>query len=76
MQIIWLKTAFRNIDELAEYIVQENWQAVMQRIHAQLPCIPLWYEGQFTAMQKNITNYSPKPDGNWDDLATITEIII
>jgi len=31
----------------------------------------LWYEGQFAAFNKSITNYQPKPDGNWDDLATI-----
>jgi hypothetical protein len=23
--------------------------------------------------KKYITNYSPKPDGNWDDLATIAK---
>jgi peptide/nickel transport system substrate-binding protein len=57
--------------ELDQLIVVENWPAVTQRIHKQLPYIPLWYEGQFAAMQKNITNYSPKPDGNWDDLAII-----
>ena len=49
----------------------ENWPAVTQRIHTQLPYIPLWYEGQFVAMRKNITHYSAKPDGNWDDLAQI-----
>ena len=30
MQIIWLKTALKNIDELAEYIAQENPQAARQ----------------------------------------------
>jgi peptide/nickel transport system substrate-binding protein len=45
---------------------------VTQRVHQQLPYIPLWYEGQFAAMQKGIQNYSPKADGNWDDLATIS----
>ncbi len=59
---------------LDELLVDENWPAATQRIHAQLPYIPLWYEGQFAAMQKNITNYSPKTDGNWDDLATITRM--
>ena len=57
--------------ELDKLLADENWQAAMMRIQAQLPYIPLWYEGQFAAMQKNIINYSPKPDGNWDDLATI-----
>lgn len=58
--------------ELDELLANENWPAATARIHAQLPYIPLWYEGQFAAMQKNISNYSPKPDGNWDDLAIIT----
>jgi len=58
--------------ELDKLLATENWQAVTQRVHQQLPYIPLWYEGQFAAMQKGIQNYSPKADGNWDDLATIS----
>jgi peptide/nickel transport system substrate-binding protein len=58
-------------DELDKLQANEDWQAATARIHVQLPYIPLWYEGQFAAMRKNIRNYSPKPDGNWDDLATI-----
>jgi peptide/nickel transport system substrate-binding protein len=57
--------------ELDSLLADENWQAATIRIHQQLPYIPLWYEGQFAAMRKGIDNYSPKPDGNWDDLATI-----
>lgn len=57
--------------DLDKLLADENWPAVTARIHAQLPYIPLWYEGQFAAMQKNISNYNPKADGNWDDLATI-----
>ena len=60
--------------ELDKLLANEDWQAATARIHAQLPYIPLWYEGQFAAMAKNITNYSPKPDGNWDDLATIVRL--
>lgn len=59
------------LDQLLEY---EDWRAATARIHAQLPYIPLWYEGQFAAMQKNISHYSPKPDGNWDDLAMIKKL--
>ena len=59
--------------DLDKLLADENWHATTTRIHAQLPYIPLWYEGQFAAMQKNISNYSPKPDGNWDDLAIITK---
>lgn len=58
--------------ELDALLEKENWQAATTRIHEQLPYVPLWYEGQFAAMRKNITGYSAKLDGNWDDLATIT----
>jgi peptide/nickel transport system substrate-binding protein len=58
--------------ELDKLLTTNDWQAVTQRVHQQLPYIPLWYEGQFAAMQKGIQNYSPKADGNWDDLATIS----
>lgn len=58
--------------ELDALLASENWPAATQRIYLQLPYIPLWYEGQFAAMRKDIQNYAPKPDGNWDDLTTIT----
>ena len=58
--------------ELDKLLADENWQAATMRIHNQLPYIPLWYEGQFAAMRKGITNYNAKPDGNWDDLATVS----
>jgi len=58
--------------ELDKLLSTEDWQAVTRRVHQQLPYIPLWYEGQFAAMQKGMQNYSPKADGNWDDLATIS----
>lgn len=58
--------------ELDKLLVNENWPAATARIHRQLPYIPLWYEGQFAIFSKHIKNYLPKPDGNWDDLATIT----
>ena len=52
-------------------LAKEDWPAATARIHNQLPYVPLWYEGQFVAMRKNIDNYSPKADGNWDNLTTI-----
>jgi peptide/nickel transport system substrate-binding protein len=58
--------------ELDALLANENWPAATQRIYQQLPYIPLWYEGQFAAMRRDIQNYTPKPDGNWDDLITIT----
>ena len=59
--------------KLDKLLVNENWSSVTQRIHSQLPYIPLWYEGQFVAMEKSITNYMPKVDGNWDDLEKIIQ---
>ena len=49
----------------------QDWLAITKRIHAQLPYIPLWYEGQVAVMQKNMSGYAPHADGNWDDLAMI-----
>ena len=57
---------------LDQLFAEENWQAATARIRQQLPYIPLWYEGQFAAMRKSISNYNAKPDGNWDDLGTIS----
>lgn len=58
-------------DKLDVMLKQEDWTAATTRIHAQLPYIPLWYEGQVAAMRNNIQHYTPQSDGNWDDLASI-----
>lgn len=55
---------------------EASWQAVTQRIHAQLPYVPLWYEGQFVAMRDDIQHYAPKADGNWDDLTRIKRSVL
>lgn len=52
-------------------LVNRDWQAVTQRIHQQLPYIPLWYEGQFAAMRQNLTGYQVQADGNWDGLISM-----
>lgn len=57
--------------ELDGLLAKEDWASATQRIHEQLPYVPLWYEGQFAAMQKGMEHYTPKPNGNWDNLATI-----
>lgn len=62
--------ADQHLDQL---LTDENWPAATAYMQQQLPYLPLWYEGQFAAMRNNITQYSPKPDGNWDDLATISK---
>ncbi|MFA6178370.1 MAG: ABC transporter substrate-binding protein [Candidatus Methylopumilus sp.] len=57
--------------ELDALIAKQDWPAATARVHQQLPYVPLWHEGQFAAMRKGLTNFSLKPDGNWDGLATI-----
>lgn len=61
--------ADKTLDSL---LADENWPAATARIQQQLPYIPLWYEGQFAAMRKNVKGYAPKADGNWDDLSNIS----
>lgn len=54
-------------------IEQSDWPAVSARINDMLPYVPLWYEGQFAAMRKNISGYVVKSDGSWNGLATVTK---
>jgi len=56
---------------LDTFIAKQDWQAATKTIHKQLPYVPLWYEGQFSAMRADIRQYAPKADGNWDDLAKV-----
>ena len=57
--------------QLDALLVKQDWKAATNLIHQQLPYVPLWYEGQFAATRENISQYVPKPDGNWDDLANV-----
>lgn len=52
-------------------LAKQDWQAATNYIHRQLPYVPLWYEGQFAATRTDISQYAPKADGNWDDLANV-----
>ena len=61
---------------LAQHSQQaSDWQKVTAYIHHALPYVPLWYEGQFSAMRKEgrktLLNYTLQTDGNWDGLKTI-----
>ncbi len=57
--------------ELDALIDRADWPAVTARIHAQLPVVPLWYEGQFAAMRSTLSGYKPAADGNWDSLESV-----
>ena len=53
-------------------LAKQDWKAATSYIHQQLPYVPLWYEGQFAVTRNDIRAYTPKADGNWDDLAQVT----
>lgn len=57
--------------ELDRLLAAQDWRAASARIHALLPYVPLWHEGQFAALRRVIAGYQPAADGNWDALATI-----
>jgi peptide/nickel transport system substrate-binding protein len=61
-------------NEVDSLIDMGDWQGASHRVHKLLPYVPLWYEGQFAAIRKGLTGYAPKPDGKWDDLATIQRV--
>lgn len=58
-------------DTLDKLLQQRDWPAVTQRIHQQLPYIPLWYEGQVVALRDGVEGFHANLDGNWDDLAKV-----
>ena len=60
--------------QLDALLSKQDWQAATNIIHQQLPYVPLWYEGQFAATRADISQYAPKPDGNWDDLANVVRL--
>ncbi len=57
--------------ELDRLLDAQNWRAASARIHALLPYVPLWHEGQFAVLRRGIDGYYPAADGNWDVLATV-----
>lgn len=58
-----------SLEEQAE--IYEN---IQQKIHTDLPFIPLWYENHFFAAQNNIKNYQLSKDGNYDGLKHIQRL--
>jgi peptide/nickel transport system substrate-binding protein len=54
-------------------LLKDNYRRITKRIDQTIPVIPLWYEGQFAAINSAFKDFSPKPDGNWDDLAWINK---
>jgi len=60
--------------QLDALLAKQDWKSATNTIHQQLPYVPLWYEGQFAVTGKDIEHYTPKADGNWDDLASVVRV--
>nr|WP_109013950.1 ABC transporter substrate-binding protein [Novimethylophilus kurashikiensis] len=61
----------RVADEILDREIERgDWSAATARIHELLPYVPLWYEGQFLAMQAGFAGDHLSPDGNWDWMQT------
>ena len=60
------------IDNLLKSSLTNNdWSAVILEIQNQVGFLPLWYEGNIAAHNKQISNYKVHNDGNWDGLKNI-----
>ncbi len=49
----------------------ELYRQLQQRLLDMLPCVPLWFEGQYIAARDDITGYRLAADGNFDALAQV-----
>ena len=47
------------------------WNKVIRKIHKDNVFMPLWFEGNFAAFNKNISGYYILNDGSWEALKTI-----
>ncbi|MCH7695995.1 MAG: ABC transporter substrate-binding protein, partial [Proteobacteria bacterium] len=67
------------VDQLIEQAEAEEtlsvrtdiYRAIQQRLHQQLPYIPLWYEDNVLVKRKQISGYTLAADGNYDGLINI-----
>lgn len=67
------------VDQLIEQAETEEtlsaqadiYRTIQQRLHQQLPYIPLWYEDNVLIKRKQINGYTLAADGNYDGLITI-----
>lgn len=49
------------------------YRAVQERIHAELPYVPLWYEDHVFVARRAIEGYRLSLDGNYDGLMTVSQ---
>jgi peptide/nickel transport system substrate-binding protein len=45
-----------------------HYRALQERLHADLPYVPLWFEDQVLAVRSRVRGYDLAPDGNYDAL--------
>ena len=56
-------------ESLAELAV--SYRHIQQRLHEDLPYVPLWYEDQLAVSRQEVEGYRLRPDGNYDGLETV-----
>lgn len=49
----------------------QQYRALQERLHEQLPFVPLWYEDHVAIWSKGISGYSLASDGNFDGLMQV-----
>jgi peptide/nickel transport system substrate-binding protein len=47
------------------------YRQIAERLHADLPYVPLWYEDQYAVQGRRVSGYTLSPDGNYDGLRTM-----
>jgi peptide/nickel transport system substrate-binding protein len=66
-----IETAEQNTSLELQADIYKELQAYL---HQQLPYVPLWYEDNILARQKDITGYNLSADGNYDGLKNVRRI--
>jgi peptide/nickel transport system substrate-binding protein len=62
----------QEMDELIINAKKINlWDKVISKVNTDNVFMPLWFEGNFAAFNKNISGYYIKNDGSWDALKTV-----
>ena len=62
----------QEMDELIINAKKINlWDKVISKVNTDNAFMPLWFEGNFAAFNKNISGYYIKNDGSWDALKTV-----
>lgn len=71
--------ASERVDQLLQLATQaatlrqqaRTYRQVEERLHADLPYVPLWFEDQYAIQGKRVNGYTLSPNGNYDGLRTM-----